>query len=253
MFKIKIRNCIINYLNNTYFTKCMSSESSGQALQQSRLYHIINKSNHPFKKIPYKHSKKLLHKHFNFIPIYEDTYHPAFCLRDPNIINEKKYNVEHIWCKSWTTNKVLLNDMHNLFLADPVLNSKRQNHEFIDIKTQNKTKKFEPHEESKGMISRTLFYLLHQYPESTIEKFDSVVSPRGYLFEWFYKNKITKNEIIRNEFIGYIQGNINPFIKYPVLIPILYGEDIKSIIKCLPNTLFSVSYSLFIRILLKFV
>lgn len=248
---------------------------------KTSLFNIINKTyfTNDFKKmISNTKSKTLLHQYLKFIPIY-------------GIINNN-LNIEHLWCKSWTDNKILINDMHNLYLANAELNAKRNDYGFSKIKYKknnmmndnmlllsNKGKiiknndldydnifykkkyfnyckvdlkklKFEPPDESKGLIIRSLTYFLHQYPSLTIAKFESAISFKYYL-KWFYKYKVTKEEIIRNEYIYFFQGNINPFVKYPILIPLLYDDNIYKNIKVIPNTLYSIIYSIYVRFILN--
>lgn len=145
-----------------------------------------------------------------------------YASNDPYIqnfqITTQKYNCEHVWCKSYSKlNKVLSVDLHNIFLADKKKNEER------GIQYFGKGGFNPPDKKSKGKISRTIGYIHIQYP-NTFEHYQHKMIKWEDIYRWGTKYPITFFEIYRNEFIYFHQGNINPFIKYPILFYLFYKD-----------------------------
>ena len=167
-------------------------------------------------------------------------------------------------------------DLHILYLSDSKINSHRQNYKFSDInynfiflnnkgekiqnnffsklisnklcKKNNNKKLFEPPNYSKGKISRSIAYydLIYENYDTNIEEIIGIKE----LIEWnrYYFPNI--DEIKRNEIIRNYQNNINPYIKYPILIEFFYNNNISlyNISKLFIITLYTIIFSDLFRI-----
>lgn len=167
------------------------------------------------KRYEYGEVRHIQHQYLNREILYSSN--------DPYIqnfyITNQKYNCEHVWCKSYSKlNKVLSVDLHNVFLADKKKNEERGIQYFGKDGFNPLDKK------SKGKISRTIGYIHIQYP-NTFEQYQHKMMRWEDIYHWGIKYPISHFEIYRNEFINYHQGNINPFIRYPILFYIFYKDD----------------------------
>ncbi len=239
----------------------------------------------------YKNKNFINHKSINPSKIKTIMYKYLFVL---NIYKDdlENLNIEHLWCKDWI-NKInnknindyankknkLINDLHHLYLANSKINAIRKNYVFNDLNSINNMNEFlningkktiekysyckinkenevfEPPNHSKDIIIRSFTYLLFRYPEFCENRFSKSISNDVYL-KWFYLNKVTYNELLKNEFIGYFQNNINIFVKYPIYIPILFDDSkdfLINIIKIIPNQLYCLYISYLIKLNINFI
>jgi endonuclease I len=192
----------------------------------------------------------------------------------------KKYDLEKINKMNELNQKknMMMNDLHHLFSANLSINALRKSYKLTNIQDLNKNtiylnksgkntnfenyyckinknkEEFEPPYESKSIIIRSFTYLLFKYPEFTQLNFSNYLSNHIFL-NWFYLNKVDYTELYRNELIYLIQKNYNPFICYPLLIPLLF-DDSKNvfikIIKMIPNQLYCIYTKLFIKLNLQY-
>lgn len=175
-----------------------------------------------------------------------------------NEIN-KDINCEHIWCQKYFKYKEpMKSDLHIMFLSNSRLNSHRQDYKFKNIhknfiflnnkgiiidnnflhkflsyrlyKKNNKKKIFEPPNKSKGKISRSVAYF-HSIYEINDNKLNKIIEVED-LINWNRHFLPTMYEIERNEMIRIHQNNINPFIKYPILIEIVYNDKFSTFYFC---------------------
>ena len=238
--------------------------------------HIRNKIKEKYslhKNLGYNKSRKILFNQLNDNIIYG---------HKNSIKNIKQLNCEHIWCQKYFDYKEpMKSDLHIMYISNSKLNSHRQDYKFSDIKSNfviinnngtiidknifnqflnnhlykknSKKKIFEPAIKSKGKISRSIAYyhLIYNDINENInehEKYnlnlDKIIDNK-YLLEWNRKYLPKIDEIQRNEIIRLNQENINPFIKYPILLEILYNEQINSkyIIKLGFYTIFTIILS----------
>lgn len=161
-------------------------------------------------------------------------------------------NCEHIWCQKYFNYKEpMKSDLHIMFLANSKLNSHRQDYKFSNIysnfiflnnkgnkiennfinniisfklyKKNNSKKLFEPNNKSKGKISRSVAYydLIYNNHNKNINN----IIVKKDLIEWNRKHLPRIEDIERNEMIRTYQKNINPFIKYPFFIELLYNDE----------------------------
>ena len=230
------------------------------------------------KKLNYKNAKKILHSELSDIIIYgNNTY-----------INKKNnMNCEHIWCRTYFDNKEPMNsDLHIIYLSNSRLNSHRQSYKFDEInielnknytklnntllddygnkiynitgidskklcKKNTKNKVFEPPDISKGKIARSCAYFMLVYPEYLhyLPKLINI----NILLKWNRNYMVDYKEIYKNEMIYTYQYNINPFIKYPVLVELFFSNklDVLNICKLLIITFFTIIMSLIINLYIK--
>lgn len=173
---------------------------------------------------------------------------------------------------------IMLNDLHHLYSANSSTNALRKSYKLTNIQDLNKNtiylnksgkntnfenyyckinkekEEFEPPYKSKSIIIRSFTYLLFKYPEFTLTNFSNYLSNQIFL-NWFYLNKVDYNELYRNELIYLIQKNYNPFICYPILIPLLFDDSkyvLKNIIKIIPNQIYCIYTRWFIKLNLQY-
>ena len=260
----------INYILALFFQINLShSFYPKTALSKISIHHLRNKfKNH--QKIGYKKSRQILFKHFKHLIIYGDS-------SDEKI---KNINCEHIWCqKYFNYQEPMKSDLHILYLSNSKLNSHRNDFKFSDIhynytnidiygnkinisepnsfkiiykKNINK-KIFEPYHKSKGKVVRSLayFYIIYDDEQNNLDKLIDIDN----LLQWNRKYIPDIKEIQRNEIIYLYQNNINPFIKYPILIEIIFNHQLKIIpfIKLSFITLYSFIISSFYKFYYKII
>ncbi|MGM0495995.1 MAG: endonuclease I family protein [Bacillota bacterium] len=145
------------------------------------------------------------------------------------------WNREHVWPQSrlgvgvsYTndfTSKAT--DVHNLKPSDPDENSARSN-DYFDYFNTNNT--YEPRDEVKGDIARILFYMATMYFDLTLnndiysESSEKTMGILSVLLEWNELDPVDDFERNRNEEIFSYQGNRNPFIDYPDLAELIWGD-----------------------------
>ncbi len=78
------------------------------------------------------------------------------------------------------------------------------------ISTQNSST-FEPREDSKGNVARSVFYFFTAYPNYDINKVGDIET----FYEWHLQDPVNEEDIARNDAIAAYQGNHNPYINHP--------------------------------------
>ncbi len=163
------------------------------------------------------------------------------------------WNREHLWPKSYgfsNSRNPAHNDIHHLHASEKKINSTRGNKFFGEVSngsSDNYGNKwnstlFEPRDEVKGDIARSLFYMVVRYENekcncsldlelvaknsaSTREK---VMGNLLTLLKWHYNDPVSSNEIRRNEAVYNVQGNRNPFIDHPEFVSYIYTSLVGS-------------------------
>lgn len=211
----------------------------------------------PFYIIPFKNNIK--EKYINHLNLgYDKARKILFEEFEDNLIygekdSKQKINCEHVWCQKYFKYKEpMKSDLHIMYLANSKLNSHRQDYKFSNIHNnyifinnngniitnnffnklisnnlykKNNTKKiFEPCDKSKGKISRSLAYFNLIYENDCVNEIENVININE-LVEWNRNHLPNVDEIKRNEMIRNYQNNINPFIKYPVLLELFYNNN----------------------------
>ena len=170
------------------------------------------------------------------------------------------YNREHSFPNSWFGGKVqpMYTDLHHMYPTDKLVNNKRGNNPFGETKGEMFTSAegfsklgactypgydgvvFEPNDEYKGDFARTYFYMVTCYEEKLPDWYAnySDVNPTldgnmypGFsgwqlemLMKWAAQDPVSEKEINRNNAVYDIQNNRNPFIDYPGLEQLIWGD-----------------------------
>ncbi len=136
-------------------------------------------------------------------------------------------NAEHAWPQSHFTNNFpkhyQKSDLHSLYPVRMRVNSTRGNFPFGKVesivnlacdeaalgKDKNGQRVFEPSDEVKGNIARSLFYFATRYNTKIDSQQESV------LRQWHKLDPVDEEEALRNQEIYEIQHNRNPYIDHP--------------------------------------
>ncbi len=192
--------------------------------------------------------------------IYTDPY-CSFLPTDHGTVGSGEcysYNREHVFCQSWFGNEsgAPYSDMFHIYPVDAWINSTRNNlpygevanptkvfqngsrfgpNSFVGIyNTPPSTNAFEPIQEFKGDIARTFFYMATRYMFedanfSTSHPMTNKSQLQPWALEmlknWAILDPVSQKEIDRNNAIYQIQQNRNPYIDYPELINLVWGND----------------------------
>ena len=170
---------------------------------------------------------------------------------DPSIhLYENGMNCEHVWPQSmFEGGEPLKSDMHALRPCKDNVNSARSNkpfNEIVDVQTttwywqdsqtfnmpssnieeysENHGSYFEPREDRKGDIARTIFYFYTMYSEIVDGVFFSI--QKEVLKTWHNQDSADEEEITRTwQIAGYQENKPNPFILDETLIDRAYFYD----------------------------
>ncbi|WP_162428224.1 endonuclease [Pontibacter pudoricolor] len=185
------------------------------------------------------------------------TYSETNTSTDAGIIN-----CEHTVPQSWFDEAVRMrSDIHHLFPTVTQWNSDRGSDPFAEIPDNQTTKwmrgldfqssiptsnideysedgpgKFEPREDHKGNLARSVFYF---YTMHAGQNFDSgknvitAVADINTLYQWHLKDPVDDRERERNRRTEVAQGNRNPYIDYPELVAKAWGF---APVNCSPST-----------------
>lgn len=254
---MKIFNYLLIFILNFKIMNSYQNITPRKYLQK-----IIKNKYSKHKKLGYIESKNILFNNLKKNLIYGNFF-------DNNI------NCEHIWCQKYFNYKEpMKSDLHIMFLSNSKLNSHRQDYKFSNLdknfiflnnkgliiennflnkalsfrlyKKNNNKKIFEPPNKSKGKISRSVAYFDNIYNNNNLHNIIDI----EYLIEWNRKFLPNIGEIERNEMINIYQNNINPFIKYPILIELLYNKKFSFYytVKLSSYTIFTIILSDLIKI-----
>ncbi len=164
-----------------------------------------------------------------------------------NVSSNYELNCEHVIPKfvlrKHQVAKASHSDLHLLLLCNPRLNSHRQHFKFDMIQDtessnigltkygyecpiedafilkNNKTQRFQPPVDSRGVIARIVGYYYFTYE---IDE-DSRLLELKQMKQWHKDYPVTKEEKERNIAIHKIQRNKNIFISYPFLLPFYFS------------------------------
>ena len=170
------------------------------------------------------------------------------------------YNREHSFPNSWFGGKIqpMYTDLHHMYPTDKLVNNKRGNNPFgetngetyMSVNGFSKLGKctypgysgtvFEPNDEYKGDFARTYFYMVTCYEEKLPDWYanyaDSQPTLDGnkypglsrwqleMLMKWAADDPVSEKETARNNAVYDIQLNRNPFIDYPGLEQLIWGD-----------------------------
>lgn len=188
------------------------------------------------------------------IPDYEtarglfwDHLYPAggetlYCGR-PWLADRRGLNIEHVFPMSWVTRELrcgrrkqcrerspyfnrIEGDLHNLYPSRRDINDARSSLRFgeipgearyfgnCDFEVDERRRVIEPRPAARGEIARAMFYMQYAYDLPIFRK------QAEMLLDWHQADPPSDEERRRNNVIEKIQGNRNPFIDHPELLPV---------------------------------
>ena len=161
------------------------------------------------------------------------------------------YNREHSVPKSWFSQaSPMYSDAWHVYPTDGKINSYRSNNPFGEVGSGASSSKngfskwgscvtpgytgtvFEPNDEYKGDFARTYFYFATRYQDRInnwggifISTYPHIVKWQlDMLLRWNELDPVSQKEIDRNDAVQKEQGNRNPFIDYPELVDLIFGD-----------------------------
>lgn len=164
------------------------------------------------------------------------------------------YNREHSVPKSWLGGNKY-SDAHVVVPTDGYVNNRRSNMPFGEVGSTSYVSNggfsrvgtcsvagysgtvFEPADEYKGDFARIYFYMATRYTTECggwSGEGSSVFSgsfpylkdwTREMMLRWHQEDPVSEKEIDRNDAVYQLQGNRNPFIDYPELVDLIFGEQ----------------------------
>lgn len=162
------------------------------------------------------------------------------------------YNREHSVPKSWFNNaSPMYSDVWHVYPTDGKVNGMRSNNPFGEVGSGASSSKngfskwgkcvtpgysgtvFEPNDEYKGDFARTYFYFATRYQNRInnwggifVSSYPHIVQWQlDMLLRWNEMDPVSQKEIDRNEAVyASKQGNRNPFIDYPELVDLIFGD-----------------------------
>lgn len=172
-----------------------------------------------------------------------------------------KYEREHSFPKSWWSSPSsdksdMYTDLYHVLPCDRDGNAARSNHPFGEVASNENWNNgyckrgtmtaagfgsftvFEPNDEIKGDLARVYFYFAMRYERETLNSWGSsggkMLSLTPYpffnswalnlLMKWHEQDPVSIRERIRNDEVGAIQNNRNPFVDYPELVEYIWGD-----------------------------
>ncbi|NDK54956.1 endonuclease [Pontibacter fetidus] len=161
-------------------------------------------------------------------------------------------NCEHTVPQSWFNEVVRMrSDIHHLFPTVIQWNSDRGSDPFAEIPDNQTTKwmrgtssqstiptsnideysedtntQFEPREDHKGNLARSVFYFYTMHAGQSFDSGKGVISAVAdinTLYQWHIKDPVDDRERERNRRVEIAQGNRNPYIDYPELVAKAWG------------------------------
>ncbi len=158
------------------------------------------------------------------------------------------WNREHVWAKSHgfgsDSSNYAYYDCHHLHATEKNINSTRGNLPFDDVTSGSldsygnswSSLAFEPRDEVKGDVARSLFYMVVRYDDATLDleledlltstfSKEPTLGKLSTLLKWAKEDPVSAEEMARNEIVYQYQGNRNPFIDHPEWIDLLYPSS----------------------------
>lgn len=222
---------LINYLNNNYKTNTVLSYNNARDILYSEVDKNLN--NNQVKCI-----------YTNYYTTLPNNVDPS------TYLYENGMNCEHLWPQSLGAgSSPMKSDMHHLRPCKENANSYRSNKAFgnspdnstsnwlwlannhsyipsnnIDQYSENNSSVFEPREDVKGDVARSMFYFYTIYTNEADNNFFN--TQKDILYQWHLNDPANDEEISRTWLIANYQNNIpNPFILDNTLIYRCYFYD----------------------------
>lgn len=150
------------------------------------------------------------------------------CIETKGIPNSNVMNCEHSWPQSRGAVGIAKSDLHHLYPADSKVNSRRSNYPFCDVANERWSesgsvygtdadgeKCFEPRDEHKGDVARSMLYFSLRYNKPLDSKQEE------FFKTWVNLDPISQKEIVRNNNIEDLQNNRNPFVDIPEFVQLI--------------------------------
>lgn len=162
------------------------------------------------------------------------------------------YNREHSVPKSWFSERSpMKSDVWHVYPTDGKINGMRSNNPFGEVGSGASSSRngfsqwgscvtpgytgtvFEPNDEYKGDFARTYFYFATRYQSQInnwggifISTYPHIVQWQlDMLLRWHELDPVSQKELDRNDAVyASKQGNRNPFIDYPELVDLIFGD-----------------------------
>mmetsp|Transcript_21109 Transcript_21109/g.52343 ORF Transcript_21109/g.52343 Transcript_21109/m.52343 type:complete len:669 (+) Transcript_21109:186-2192(+) len=171
-----------------------------------------------------------------------------------------RWNREHLWPKArgvgYDKQDPKHNDIHHLFPSDVNTNSNARGNRYFDVCDDeddcrkweitingttieydgiryeaSNTGKFQPPEKARGIVARAVMYMDLRYPELELTdnpdpNQENQMGKLATLLQWHEEYPPKPSEVQRNDRVcSKWQGNRNPFVDFPDLAKIIYGDS----------------------------
>jgi endonuclease I len=235
-----------------FFERLFSQSIIGPGLTRSDLFDFLNTNYKPSETLGYNQSRDVM---YSIIDLEDDntlkgiytnytiTIDPS---QDPRPqTNAQNMNCEHSWPQSMGAgSEPQKSDLHHLYPCRGNVNSSRGNKPFADIddnetdkwwrldyyetnipseyidefsEVDNDNNKFEPRENVKGNIARSMFYFYTMYKNDADENFFE--EQKEFLYQWHKQDPVDNIEMARTLSIAIYQDNLaNPFVLDSTLV-----------------------------------
>ena len=254
LFWILLSNLVLLQAQNIptgYYDRAIGK--SGQALQEA-LSSILNDGS---KNVGYDGLYSVYRTSDNrngkVWDMYSDITNFSFDDKCGNYKNEGDcYNREHAIPQSWFSSaSPMVSDAWLVYPTDGKINGYRSNNPFGEVgsdysSSANNFSKwgtsatpgisgtvFEPNDIYKGDFARAYFYIATRYANRCgnwqgqvfSSTFPHLAKPTlDMMLRWHQKDAVSEKEIVRNEAVYNAQKNRNPFVDYPELVDLIFGD-----------------------------
>ena len=220
---------------------CISQDIIGEGLSGDALIDYLIDNYKPSNVLSYNNARDVLYAEVDKINGEVKAVYTNYAVQLPTDVDpsthlyENGIDCEHVWPQSlYEGTAPMKSDMHHLRPCKTNVNSSRghnpfgevntnQNHWYwleydltnpptqnIDEYSESASNLFEPREDMKGDIARTIFYFYTMYSDVADDNFFEI--QKDILYDWHQIDSITSEEIIRTNKISEYQDYPNPFI-----------------------------------------
>ena len=174
--------------------------------------------------------------------LYSGPGQTLYCAADFSRTDRQGINIEHVFPMSWVKNAMACGtrqqcrkrspifnqieaNLHNLYPSRSDVNQRRSSFRFgevagearrfgshCDFEVNDRLRVAEPAPQVRGNVARAMFYMAHRYREDGLRIFRK---HGELLLKWHLADPPDDRERARNERIGHLQGDRNPFIDNP--------------------------------------
>ena len=220
---------------------CISQDIIGEGLSGDALIDYLIDNYKTSNVLSYNNARDVLYAEVDKINGEVKAVYTNYAVQLPTDVDpsthlyENGIDCEHVWPQSlYEGTEPMKSDMHHLRPCKTNVNSSRghnpfgevntnQNHWYwleydltnpptqnIDEYSESASNLFEPREDMKGDIARTIFYFYTMYSDVADDNFFEI--QKDILYDWHQIDLITSEEIIRTNKISEYQDYPNPFI-----------------------------------------